>query len=77
MVVLNQAIYALHPSFNKSFLNENTLSLIEAKLEENCKELQELNKFTSSVKLSLENEIYELDCILKDCYTKQGLKISK
>lgn len=78
MIVLNQAIFALHPSFNKSFLNENILISIEEKLKGNFEDVNEkIKEHTEDVKAILESEIYELDCILNNCYTKQGLKIGK
>lgn len=75
MISINQVVHTLCPSFKKKpFLNKSTLSMFNDKLE-NFSINKKVKYFNQKLKTDLEYEISKSDCILANCFTKQGLRI--
>lgn len=76
MLNINQAVHTFYPSFNKPFLTEYTLSRIHDMFEASTKHNRALY-FNQNFKKRLECEIKKNDCVLANCFTRQGLFIGK
>lgn len=74
MLSVNQAVYSFLPSFNKPFLNPNTLITIKNKLFSHSK-FVETGRYNTALKRSLTSEVNKENTVLANCFTKQGLRI--